>query len=68
MNKIFFVTGSQDLYGEETLAQVARDSTRIAEYTEKYTMATDNIAAVREQAKYEVALEALPDAAAVLKR
>lgn len=68
MNKIYFVTGSQDLYGEETLAKAARDSTRIAEYTEKYTMAMDNIAAVREQAKYEVALETLPDAAAALRK
>jgi len=30
---------------------------KMAEYNEKYTMATDNIAAVEEQAKYEVALE-----------
>ena len=30
---------------------------KMAEYTEKYTMATDNIAAVREQAKYEAALD-----------
>ncbi len=30
---------------------------KMAEYTEKYTMATDNIAAVREQAKYELAFE-----------
>ena len=30
---------------------------KMAEYTEKYTMATDNVDAVREQARYEVALE-----------
>lgn len=30
---------------------------KLAEYNSKFTMATDNIAAVREQAKYEVALE-----------
>ncbi len=30
---------------------------KMAEYESKYTMATDNIAAVREQAKYEVALD-----------
>ena len=30
---------------------------KLAEYNEKYTMATDNAASVREQAKYEVALE-----------
>lgn len=30
---------------------------KMAEYSEKYEMKTDNIAAVREQAKYEVALE-----------
>lgn len=32
MNKIYFVTGSQDLYGEETLAQVAKDSTQMADF------------------------------------
>lgn len=30
---------------------------KMAEYARKYTMATENIAAVREQAKYQVALE-----------
>lgn len=30
---------------------------KMAEYTEKYAMNTDNLAAVREQAKYEAALE-----------
>lgn len=30
---------------------------KMAEYTSKYTMKTDNVAAVREQAKYGVALE-----------
>lgn len=30
---------------------------KMAQYNEKYTMATDNISAVREQAKYEIALE-----------
>ena len=30
MNKIYFVTGSQDLYGEETLRQAANDSTVIS--------------------------------------
>ncbi|MGN0650777.1 MAG: L-arabinose isomerase [Oscillospiraceae bacterium] len=32
MNKIYFVTGSQDLYGEATLAQAAKDSTEMAQY------------------------------------
>ena len=32
MNKIYFVTGSQDLYGEETLAQAAKDSTQMADF------------------------------------
>ena len=32
MNKIYFVTGSQDLYGEETLAQAARDSAKMADF------------------------------------
>jgi L-arabinose isomerase len=29
--EIWFVTGSQDLYGEETLKQVAKDSQQIVE-------------------------------------
>ena len=29
--EIWFLTGSQDLYGEETLRQVAENSTKIAE-------------------------------------
>ena len=38
--------------------QLRRKSmTKMAEYTEKYTMATDNVTAVREQARYEVAIE-----------
>jgi L-arabinose isomerase len=32
MNKLYFVTGSQDLYGEDTLKQVAEDSKTIAGY------------------------------------
>ena len=32
MNKIYFVTGSQDLYGGETLAQAARDSAKMADF------------------------------------
>ena len=42
------------LADEATEAEV---DAKMAEYNEKYTMATDNIEAVREQAKYEVALE-----------
>ncbi|MBR3349156.1 MAG: tyrosine--tRNA ligase, partial [Solobacterium sp.] len=38
----------------ETIMEI---EAKMAEYNEKYTMATDNIAAVEEQAKYEVALE-----------
>lgn len=30
---------------------------KMAQYNEKYTMATDNIASVKEQARYEIALE-----------
>ena len=50
-------------YGIGELAELAADATeaevdaKMAEYTEKYTMATDNVAAVREQARYEVAIE-----------
>ncbi len=32
MKKIYFIVGSQDLYGEETLKQVAIDSCEMAEY------------------------------------
>ena len=32
MDRIYFITGSQDLYGDETLRQVAVDSRQIAEY------------------------------------
>ncbi len=42
------------------LANEASDAeidAKMDEYTSKYTMATDNIEAVREQAKYEVALD-----------
>ncbi len=42
------------------LADEASDAeidAKMDEYTSKYTMATDNIEAVREQAKYEVALD-----------
>ena len=35
MKKVYFVTGSQDLYGEECLNNVARDSKIIAEYLDK---------------------------------
>ena len=35
MDKIYFITGSQDLYGEETLVKVAEDSRRMAEYLDK---------------------------------
>ena len=50
-------------YGIGDVAEIADSVTeseidaKMAEYTEKYTMATDNIAAVREQAKYEAALD-----------
>ncbi len=42
------------------LAKAASDAevdAKIAEYESKYTMATDNVEAVREQARYEVAFE-----------
>ena len=50
-------------YGIGELAELAAEATeaevdaKMAEYTEKYTMATDNVDAVREQARYEVAIE-----------
>ena len=50
-------------WGIGEIAKLADEATeaevdaKMAEYTEKYTMATDNIEAVREQARYEIALE-----------
>lgn len=35
MNKLYFITGSQDLYGEETLAKAAEDSREIAEFLDE---------------------------------
>ena len=32
MKKLFFITGSQDLYGEETLKQVALDSKEMVSF------------------------------------
>ncbi|MBQ7989623.1 MAG: L-arabinose isomerase [Oscillospiraceae bacterium] len=50
-------------YGIGDLVKLAEGMTeqdidrKMAEYAEKYDMDTDNIAAVREQAKYEIAIE-----------
>lgn len=35
MKKLYFITGSQDLYGEETLAQVAADSKEIVKFLDE---------------------------------
>lgn len=43
-----------DLANEVTDAEIDE---KMADYTSKYTMDTDNVAAVREQAKYEIAFE-----------
>lgn len=32
MKTLYFITGSQDLYGEETLAQAAKDSKEMVAY------------------------------------
>jgi len=50
-------------WGIGSIAQIAGEVTeaeadaKMKEYTDKYVMDTDNIAAVREQAKYEIAFE-----------
>ncbi len=50
-------------WGIGLISRIAAETTeeevdaKMAEYNEKYTMATDNIEAVREQARYEVAFE-----------
>ena len=46
MKKVYFITGSQDLYGEECLRQVAEDSKVIASYL------NDKIDGVEIQVKY----------------
>ena len=43
MKKIYFITGSQDLYGEETLTQAEKDSREMAEFLNSKL---DDIAAV----------------------
>ncbi len=35
MKKIYFITGSQDLYGEETLKQVALDSNEMVVFLDE---------------------------------
>ncbi len=40
MEKLYFITGSQDLYGEKTLEQVALDSKEIAAYLDKKLQGT----------------------------
>ncbi len=49
--------GIGDLVDYINNADEAAVDTKMAEYTQAYTMATEDIASVREQAKYEVALE-----------
>ncbi|MBQ9606543.1 MAG: L-arabinose isomerase [Lachnospiraceae bacterium] len=50
-------------WGIGEIASLAKDATdaevdaKMAEYESKYTMATDNVEAVREQARYEVAFD-----------
>ena len=50
-------------YGIGDIVDIVNDVTddeidaKLGEYSEKYTMTTDNISSVREQAKYELALE-----------
>ena len=41
--KLYFITGSQDLYGEKTLEQVAADSRIIADYLDRELMRTIDV-------------------------
>ena len=43
VSKLYFITGSQDLYGEKTLEQVALDSKRIAAYLNEELKGTAEI-------------------------
>jgi len=43
MEKLYFITGSQDLYGEKTLEQVAVDSREIAAYLDKKLSGTVSV-------------------------
>ena len=49
--------GIGEIASRADAATDAEIDAKMAEYNEKYTMATDNIEAVREQAKYEVAFD-----------
>ena len=52
MKKVYFITGSQDLYGEECLLDVAKDSKTIAKYLDKQieNVKIEYIGIVRDEA------------------
>ena len=52
MKKVYFITGSQDLYGEECLQNVAKDSKTIAKYLDKQieNVKIEYIGIVRDEA------------------
>ena len=47
MKKLFFIIGSQDLYGDETLKQAERNGREIAEF-------------INESLKEKISVEAMP--------
>lgn len=65
MKNLYFITGSQDLYGEDTLKDVARDSKKIVEF---YSLQFEGIAEIKWQPTvrnsgevYSVCLKATAD-------
>lgn len=58
MKKLYFITGSQDLYGEETLAQAEKDGREIAEFLDsKLNVSVEALPIVRNHAEAEKACE-----------
>ena len=55
MKKIYFITGSQDLYGEETLTQAEKDSREMVGFLNEKL---DDIAAVEHTPIVKTAAEA----------
>ena len=58
MKKLYFLTGSQDLYGDETLAQAEKDGREIADFLNgKLNVAVEALPIVRNSVEAEKACE-----------
>ena len=63
MKKLYFITGSQDLYGEETLAQAEKDSKAMTEFLNgrlKDTAAVEFAPIVKTAAEAEKSIMMMP--------